>query len=78
MAGANVNIIGGAINIGDQFGFPFGAMLGELMVALFDAHVHPTTAPGAPTLPPVPPIASLKGTPAFPVAEYVKIKVGRF
>jgi len=78
VSGNNVDISGGTVNLGDPNGLAFGAMLGDLMVALFDAHTHLCTAPGSPSGPPVIPIASLNGSPAYPVAMYIKHKVGGY
>lgn len=76
LSGSNVSVLGGSVNIGDSQGLEFSAMLGDLMAAIHDSHIHSTTSPGAPTGTPVIPIASLKGTPADPLAQYVKFLVG--
>jgi len=48
----NVHIRSQTVSLGEGAMEP--AILGRTFAAMFDAHMHPTTAPGAPTGPPIP------------------------
>lgn len=52
--GATINIEGQSVTVGGPGGEPL--VKGQTFMAMFNAHVHTTTAPGAPTSPPVVPL----------------------
>jgi uncharacterized protein involved in type VI secretion and phage assembly len=54
-SGMTVVCDGQSVKLGGQ-GATQSLILGELFMVLFNAHVHPCTAPGAPSLPPVTPM----------------------
>jgi hypothetical protein len=50
------------------------AILGKTFAAMFDAHMHPTTAPGAPTGPPIPVPMPLSSPMNPAISQCVKVK----
>lgn len=69
----NVHIRSGTISLGE--GAMEAAIMGTTFAAVFDSHIHPTTAPGAPTGPPtpIPPNMPLSSPTSKALSKCVKV-----
>ncbi len=68
----NVHIRSQTVSLGEGALEP--AILGKTFAAMFDAHMHPTTAPGAPTGPPIPLPMPLSSPMNPAISQCVKVK----
>jgi hypothetical protein len=68
----NVHIRSQTVSLGEGAMEP--AILGKTFAAMFDAHMHPTTAPGAPTGPPIPVPMPLSSPMNPAISQCVKVK----
>jgi hypothetical protein len=68
----NVHIRSQTVSLGEGALEP--VILGKTFAALFDAHIHPTTAPGAPTGPPIPVPMPLSAPMNPAISQCVKVK----
>lgn len=68
----NVHVRSQTVSLGEGAIEP--AILGKTFAAMFDAHMHPTTAPGAPTGPPIPAPMPLSAPMNPAISQCVKVK----
>lgn len=68
----NVHVRSQTVSLGEGAIEP--AILGKTFAAMFDAHMHPTTAPGAPTGPPIPVPMPLSAPMNPAISQCVKVK----
>jgi hypothetical protein len=68
----NVHVRSQTVSLGEGAMEP--AILGKTFAAMFDAHMHPTTAPGAPTGPPIPAPMPLSSPMNPAISQCVKVK----